>query len=89
MQPESDQQRDPRTDAVHRRAFVFGVARKAVYVAPAAIALHAARRVEAGGLSCGTAGSPCIVDGDCCAATPNCNLAGMGCMGMMGCMCAA
>ena len=86
MHPESDKQPDPRPDAIRRRAFVIGMARKAAYVAPAAIALHAAQKVHAGGASCGTVGSPCVVNGDCCAGM--CEFSGMACAGMMNCLCA-
>lgn len=72
----------------HRRAFVIGVTRKVAYVAPMVLALKAAQRVEAGGASCGTAGSPCTENADCCTGL-NCLTGGMACNGMlMGCMCA-
>ena len=70
-----------------RRAFLGRVAAKAVYVAPAVLALKAARTGHAGGASCGTAGSPCAVNGDCCTGL-NCEKSGMACGGMMGCACA-
>jgi hypothetical protein len=77
------------TPQVKRRAFVIGVARKAAYVAPAVLALKAAQRVEAGGASCGTAGSPCTTDADCCTGLVCEKAPGMACMvGDMGCMCA-
>ena len=87
MHSESDKQPDPRPDAIRRRAFVIGMARKAAYVAPAAIALHAAQKVQAGIGSCADAGSPCVDNFDCCTATPTCEFNGMGCGGMMGCAC--
>jgi hypothetical protein len=70
-----------------RRAFVGVAARKAAYVAPAVMMLKAASTVEAGGASCGIAGSPCTVDADCCTGL-TCQTGGMACMpGDMGCMC--
>ena len=74
-------------DQLKRRVFLGRVAVKAAYVAPAALALRAARTGHAGGASCGTAGSPCDVDAECCTGL-NCEQGGMACMGMMNCSCA-
>ena len=54
---------DPR---IRRRVFIGRVARKAAYVAPAALALKAAQTTYAGPSGCGQTGSPCTVDADCC-----------------------
>lgn len=72
-----------------RRGFLVGAARRAAYVAPAVLAISAARRAGAGGPSCGDAGSPCAVDGDCCTSPAFlCKKAnGMPCAGAMGCTC--
>ncbi len=70
-----------------RRAFVRSVAAKAVYVAPAVLALKAARRAGADFTGCVGPGSPCNVDGDCCTGLfcrrPNM----MDCAGQMDCTC--
>jgi hypothetical protein len=62
-----------------------GVAKKAVYVAPAVLAMQAAQRAGADFTGCVGPGSPCTVNADCCSATcltpsmmacggaPNCN----------------
>ena len=55
-----------RKGPIKRRVFFGKVARKAAYVAPAALALKAAQRTYAGASGCGEGGSPCNVNGDCC-----------------------
>ena len=87
MISESDRKPDPARAVQPRRAFLSGMARRAAYVAPVVMAIHSTRTAEAGGLSCGTAGSPCDVNADCCAASPTCEFAGLACGGMMGCTC--
>ena len=74
-------------DQLKRRAFLGRVARKTAYVAPAVLALKAAQTGHAGGASCGTAGSPCLNNPDCCTGL-NCETGGMACNGMMNCSCA-
>jgi hypothetical protein len=70
-----------------RRAFMSGVAKKAVYVAPAVLALQAAQRAGADFTGCVGPGSPCNVDGDCCPTylclRPNMSA----CAGAMNCDC--
>lgn len=51
---------------IKRRVFFGKIARKAVYVAPAALALKVAQKTYAGPSGCGLTGSPCNVDPDCC-----------------------
>ena len=79
---------DPRST---RRAFVGRVARKTVYVAPAVLALNAARRAAADYTGCVGPGSPCVMHGDCCNFVSG-NMAcmqpnGMNCMGTSECTC--
>ena len=52
-----------------RRAFMSGVARKAVYVAPAVLALKAAQRAGAEFTGCAGPLSPCLTDPECCVGT--------------------
>ena len=49
-----------------RRAFMSGVARKAVYVAPVVLAMQAAQRAGADFTGCVGPGSPCMTDPECC-----------------------
>jgi hypothetical protein len=49
-----------------RRAFVAGLGRKAVYVAPAVLALKAAERAGADFTGCVGPASPCTRNQDCC-----------------------
>ncbi len=77
---------DPRST---RRAFVGRVARKTVYVAPAVLALNAARRAAADYTGCVGPGSPCTVHSECCPTTGmECmQPGGMACMGASDCTC--
>ena len=50
---------------IGRRVFIGGVAKKAVYVAPAVMVLKAATTAHAGISMCGETGSPCTTDADC------------------------
>jgi hypothetical protein len=72
---------------IQRRVFIGRVARKAAYVAPAALALKAAQTTYAGPSGCGQTGSPCATDVDCCGGffclQPN----AMACAGQMNCTC--
>ncbi len=74
-------------DFIKRRVFIGRVARKAAYVAPAALALKAAQTTYAGPSGCGETGSPCNIDSDCCGGflckQPN----AMSCAGMTNCDC--
>lgn len=72
---------------LQRRAFLGSMAVKAAYVAPAVLALKAARRSQAGFASCGDAGSPCAADADCCGGFTCQTSSGMPCNGMMNCDC--
>ncbi len=83
---ESGNQREkPRP--IRRRVFIGRVAKKAAYVAPAVLALKAARTATAGPSACGQTGSPCTTDADCCGGflclLPN----GMPCAGAPACTC--
>jgi hypothetical protein len=49
-----------------RRAFVTGVAKKAVYVAPAVLALKAAQQAAADFTGCIGPASPCVMNNECC-----------------------
>lgn len=71
---------------IDRRVFLGTLAKKAAYVAPAVLALKAARTTYAGPSACGQTGSPCAVDGDCCVGW-TCQFNGMPCAGMMNCDC--
>ncbi|MHC4217798.1 MAG: hypothetical protein ACYSU7_05005 [Planctomycetota bacterium] len=69
-----------------RRAFISGVAKKAVYVAPAVLAMQAAQRAGADFTGCVGPGSPCAINADCCSVsclTPSM----MACGGAMNCTC--
>ncbi|MHC4590782.1 MAG: hypothetical protein ACYTAQ_16030 [Planctomycetota bacterium] len=70
-----------------RRAFMSGVARKAVYVAPAVLALKAAQRAGADFTGCVGPGSPCNVDGDCCTGLLCVTPSMMACGGAPNCDC--
>ncbi len=55
-------------ESIQRRAFLGRVARRAAYVAPAAMALTAVRRAQGGSLACFIQGSNCLTDeNNCCA----------------------
>lgn len=75
-----------------RRAFVMSVGRKAVYVAPAVMALNAARRAAADFTGCVGPGSPCTMHNECCSYETDsmaCKQGdGMSCMGTPKCTCA-
>ena len=79
---------DPRST---RRAFVGRVARKTAYVAPAVLALNAARRAAADYTGCVGPGSPCVMGNECCnfASAMSCHPPGMtsACMGEPDCIC--
>ena len=82
---ESDHQREePRP--IRRRVFIGRVAKKAAYVAPAVLALKAARTAHAGISGCGQTGSPCDTDADCCGGFL-CLKNGMPCSGQSNCDC--
>jgi hypothetical protein len=70
-----------------RRAFMRGVAKKAAYVAPAVLAMQAARRAGAEFTGCVGPASPCSVDGDCCPSYLCKRANGMACAGAGGCTC--
>lgn len=70
-----------------RRVFLGRMAIKAAYIAPAVLALKAARTTYAGPSGCGQSGSPCAADGDCCAGFFCVKMNGMPCGGAMGCTC--
>lgn len=83
---ESEQRREePRP--IRRRVFIGRVAKKAAYVAPAVLALKAAQTAHAGVSACGQAGSPCLVDGDCCGGFFCLQMNGMPCGGQPTCTC--
>ncbi len=79
---------DPRST---RRAFVTRVARQTAYVAPAVVALNAARRAAADYTGCTGPGSPCTMHTECCSYVPlamNCMQPDMSdCMGAPDCTC--
>ena len=78
---------DPRST---RRAFVARVARKTVYVAPAVMALNAARRAAADYTGCQGPNSPCTMGSDCCnfVGPMSCEQSpGVSCMGAPDCTC--
>ncbi len=79
---------DPRST---RRAFVGRVARKTVYVAPAVLALNAARRAAADYTGCLGPNSPCTRGSDCgnFVGPMSCQQPGMmtGCTGAPDCTC--
>jgi hypothetical protein len=78
-----------RPDPIKRRVFIGSVARKALYVAPAAVALKAAQKTYAGPSGCGQTGSPCLDDPDCCGGFTCKRANSTPCidMGMQGTMC--
>ena len=78
------QREEPRP--IRRRAFLGRVAKKAAYVAPAVLALNAARTAHAGVSGCGETGSPCTTDADCCAGF-NCETMGAPCTSEPDCEC--
>ncbi len=80
----ANQRKKPRP--IRRRVFLGQVAKKAAYVAPAVLALKAARTATAGPSGCGQTGSPCTTDADCCAGF-TCQTGNMPCAGMANCMC--
>ncbi len=84
---ESDNQRgEPRP--IRRRVFIGRVAKKAAYLAPAVLALKAARTATAGPSACGQTGSPCATDLDCCGGFTCVDASTMmPCGGMQGCTC--
>ncbi|MHC4080037.1 MAG: hypothetical protein ACYS15_06945 [Planctomycetota bacterium] len=70
-----------------RRAFMRGVAKKAVYVAPAVLAMQAAQRAGADFTGCAGPGSPCTLDAECCSVVClNANMMDP-CGGTMNCIC--
>ena len=79
---------DPRST---RRAFVGRVVRKTAYVAPAVLALNAARRAAADYTGCVGPRSPCTMGNQCCnfVGPMSCHEPGMtqGCMGAPDCIC--
>lgn len=70
-----------------RRVFLGRMAIKAAYVAPAVLALQAARTTYAGPSGCGQTGSPCATDLDCCGGFTCLRANGMPCSGAMNCSC--
>ena len=73
--------------SIKRRVFMGRAAKKAAYVAPAALVLRAARKTYAGPSGCGQAGSPCNTDLDCCGGF-NCQQPSMmACAGAPNCTC--
>jgi hypothetical protein len=64
-----------------------GVARKAVYVAPAVLALKAAQRAGADWTGCVGPGSPCAVDAECCPTLACLRVNMMACDGAGNCSC--
>ena len=70
-----------------RRAFMGGVARKAVYVAPAVLALKAAQRAGADFTGCVGPGSPCMTDPECCPTLLCLKPNQTACMGQTTCTC--
>ncbi len=74
-----------------RRALVARVARKTAYVAPAVLALNAARRAAADYTGCVGPASPCTMGSDCCnfVDSMSCHPPGMNsaCMGEPDCIC--
>ncbi len=83
---ESGNQREkPRP--IRRRVFIGRVAKKAAYLAPAVLALKAARTATAGPSACGQTGSPCATNPDCCGGFVCQQMDGMPCGGMQPCTC--
>ena len=74
-------------DSIKRRVFIGRVARKAAYVAPAALALKAAQTTYAGPSGCGETGSPCNTDLDCCGGFSCLRPNMAACAGAMNCSC--
>lgn len=58
----------PGGSGTSRRAFLKKSGRRAMYVAPIVLSLSASVKAAVSGFdsTCGDAGSPCDVDGDCC-----------------------
>ncbi len=73
--------------SIRRRVFIGRVARKAAYVAPAALALKAAQTTYAGPSGCGETGSPCNTDLDCCGGFSCLRPSVAACAGQMNCAC--
>ena len=84
MEP-GNQRDEPRP--IRRRVFLGRMAKKAAYVAPAVLALKAARTATAGPSACGQTGSPCATDLDCCGGFTCQTMAGMPCGGQTMCTC--
>ncbi len=84
MEP-GNQRDEPRL--IRRRVFLGRVAKKAAYVAPAVLALKAARTASAGPSACGETGSPCATDLDCCGGFTCLQMSGMPCGGNPQCTC--
>ncbi|MHC4416224.1 MAG: hypothetical protein ACYS0G_13160 [Planctomycetota bacterium] len=70
-----------------RRAFVAGVAKKAVYVAPAVLALKAAQQAAADFTGCIGPTSPCTMSNECCQGLQCKRPDTSSCMGAMDCTC--
>ncbi len=84
MEP-GNQQEEPRP--IRRRVFIGRMAKKAAYVAPAVLALKAARTASAGISGCAQTGSPCATDADCCVGFACEQMGGAPCTGQPDCEC--
>ena len=70
--------KDSNTETPTRRSFLKAVGKKAAYITPIVMTMSAKTALAGASKpfdsTCGDTGSPCVVDGDCCA--------GLTCTGM-------